>query len=914
MKQFKFFIFFLVISINTFFQLAYAQKQGKEEIDSILLTLDNKEKDTNIIKAWLSLSDAYQFINPDSGLYFGNLALDLCRDLKWGHGERRALLKIGTNYSRMSAYDQALNAFNESIGKSKIAKDSATLSSGLGLTCIAYINMGNTEKALEYVLKSIEIDDKLKNKYVISQNYNLLGIIYADMKQHEKAIVYYEKSLALALELKEKRNIAYAYSNTGSSYQELNQFSKAIPYHLKALKIEEELKDYYGLATEYGSLCDAYIGLYKSNNTQSKSFLLDSAIYFSKEGIKYSYLCSDHLDRINILFSLSKAYKLKKEYSTALEIFEEATALKDSIFSEDNRKQISAIETRQQAKIHEKEIQILESRKKLERIYFIVGGIVLLILMISLYYRFRYMKKIKHQLEEKNVLIEKEKIRAEQSEQFKQQFLANMSHEIRTPMNAVMGMTNLLIEKNPRQDQKMYLDSIHKSSEVLLHIINDILDLSKIEAGKMELESIDFSIRELVEQVKLTLNHKAEEKGLHLFTDIDPTIPEVVIGDPTRLNQILVNLTGNAIKFTEKGSISIKLVQTHDKIRFEVTDTGIGIPPEKIASVFESFSQANASDTRKYGGTGLGLSISKQLVEKMGGQIGIESEVGAGTMFYFELLLEQGSVQNLTNAKAGGTLDSSVLQGLKILIVDDNEYNLIVVRDTLSAKAELAITEARNGQEAVDLFKENEFDLILMDVQMPVMDGYEATRLIRSSFPAPKNEIPIIALTASVVRSDLDKCRQAGMNDYVPKPFKTSQLVGAIAKACGREIRYTIQQTSSFTSEKIQKTGITDLSYLEKFCDGDQIRMKKYIKMFLDSAPALIEKIETARQTGNFEDIPVQIHAYKTKWIMMGMNETKDLALTIENQYATLPPDSSASDNLDKLIQNIRLAIKELSS
>ena len=300
-------------------------------------------------------------------------------------------------------------------------------------------------------------------------------------------------------------------------------------------------------------------------------------------------------------------------------------------------------------------------------------------------YRLRFTRRSQRQLEEKNKLIAEEKEiaeqqreRAERSEKFKQQFLANMSHEIRTPMNAVMGMTNLLLDKNPRSDQFNYLDGIKKSSDNLLHIINDILDLSKVEAGKMELEQIDFSIRDVIEQVKQTLQHKAEEKGLQLLSHVDSAIPEVLISDPVRLNQVLMNLVGNAIKFTEKGSVTLEVrgnaepvdlsrisreasresadAQPFDRLtvttlQFAITDTGVGIPKDKVQTVFESFSQANASDTRKYGGTGLGLSISKQFVELMGGKIYVESEEGSGTTFSFEINLPIGSPESNDSAE-----------------------------------------------------------------------------------------------------------------------------------------------------------------------------------------------------------------------------------------------------------------------
>jgi signal transduction histidine kinase/CheY-like chemotaxis protein/HPt (histidine-containing phosphotransfer) domain-containing protein len=506
---------------------------------------------------------------------------------------------------------------------------------------------------------------------------------------------------------------------------------------------------------------------------------------------------------------------------------------------------------------------------------------------------------------------ETQRAKAEKSEQFKQQFLANMSHEIRTPMNAVMGMTNLVLDTPLAEKQRFYMEGIKKSSDNLLHIINDILDLSKIEAGKMELEHIDFSIPDLVDQVKQILRHRADEKGLELIIQINSDVPGVVMGDPIRLSQVLINLGGNALKFTEKGSVSIEVSKEKKVIRFAVIDTGIGIPEDKLQTVFESFSQANASDTRKYGGTGLGLSISRQLVGMMGGNIAIESKEGYGTTFSFLVKFEDGSAERLEQRMAlEQSVDGSILDGLKILITDDNEYNRIVARDTLKSKANVEIFEATNGQEAIDLVGKIQFDVILMDVQMPLMNGFEATRYIRNNFESPAKDTPIIALTASVLRTDLDKCKQAGMDSYIPKPFNMQQLITGIAQVLN--IALKAKKGANPYGQKLQPSGVTDMDYLVKFCEGDQIRMKKYISMFTSTAPGLIEKLNNALRINDFEEIANQVHSFKTKWIMMGMTETKDLAIKLEYLCREGVDEENIKKTLEFLIRKVEIAIKEL--
>jgi signal transduction histidine kinase len=278
--------------------------------------------------------------------------------------------------------------------------------------------------------------------------------------------------------------------------------------------------------------------------------------------------------------------------------------------------------------------------------------------------------------------------RAEQSEQFEQQFLANMSHEIRTPMNAVTGMTNILLQKNPREDQLKYLDSIRNSSQALLVILNDILDISKIQAGRMELENTDFAALQILEQLASTLRYRAKEKGLAFETVCDPAVPPVLIGDPVRLQQILINLTGNAIKFTEKGSVGIAVQQIAKegdfcRLRFEVRDTGIGMTPQQSARAFESFRQATADTTRKYGGTGLGLSISKQLVALFGGTLEVQSQPGEGSVFSFAISLKISEKKILLKERFIPANPTGALGNLRILVAEDNEYNRVVAVETL---------------------------------------------------------------------------------------------------------------------------------------------------------------------------------------------------------------------------------------
>lgn len=394
---------------------------------------------------------------------------------------------------------------------------------------------------------------------------------------------------------------------------------------------------------------------------------------------------------------------------------------------------------------------------------------------------------LREKVRDKTRELEMEKERAEQSERVKEQFLANMSHEIRTPLNAILGMTRLLLDKEPRNDQFKYLNSIKHASDNLLVIINDILDLSKIEAGKINFERIPFRLRNELQAVVDTVKVNADDKGLALKLDIADAVPDSLSGDPYRLNQILLNLVGNAIKFTEKGSVTIKaelLSSDNNKVdmQFSVIDTGIGIAKDKLDYIFDMFTQESSSTTRKFGGTGLGLAICKKLVELQGGEIAVSSTVGTGSQFKFRISYDKAEESADTGEeKSTGTQRN--LSNLKILLAEDNEFNQMVAVDTLEGAIPGAkVDVAQNGKLAVEMVIANDYDLVLMDIQMPEMDGHEATRTIRSNTDARVNSIPIIAMTASVIKAEVDKCFESGMNAFVGKPFSVEELLDKIAK------------------------------------------------------------------------------------------------------------------------------------
>lgn len=378
------------------------------------------------------------------------------------------------------------------------------------------------------------------------------------------------------------------------------------------------------------------------------------------------------------------------------------------------------------------------------------------------------------------------KKKVEEIMRVKEQFLSNMSHEIRTPMNAIIGFTDLILKTGLTTDQKQFTDAIKTSGENLLVIINDILDFSKLEAGAITFEKIEFKLPQVLATMTDLMLPKSIEKNIKLSVTLDKQIPEHLIGDPTRLNQILLNLVGNAIKFTERGEVKtiIDLVSQDDnqiELRFSVKDTGIGIPEEKLLTIFEPFTQATSDTTRKYGGSGLGLSIVRQFVERQGGSVSVESNVGEGSTFSFRLGFAKKFHMPAPVTTMLDTFENEtfLVQGLNILLVEDNELNQILATKVLNGwnwNVELA----ENGKIALEKIRKMDFDLVLMDIQLPEMDGYEATRRVRTTLKAPKCNMPIMAMTAHAMPSEERKCYEAGMDGYISKPFSSKVLYSRI--------------------------------------------------------------------------------------------------------------------------------------
>lgn len=494
----------------------------------------------------------------------------------------------------------------------------------------------------------------------------------------------------------------------------------------------------------------------------------------------------------------------------------------------------------------------------------------------------------------------------------KELFLANISHEIRTPINGIAGMASLLSQNPNANEQATYLQAIQSAADNLKVIINDILDLASIESGKLKFEQIGFNLNDLLHSLINTFTFQASEKKIELNYSLSEEANKIFIGDPVRLNQILLNLISNAIKFTHHGTISVscfvkKKEAKRNILTFEVSDTGIGIPKDKLKTIFESFSQADASVTRKYGGTGLGLTIVKQLVELQHGTIQVKSEEGVGSTFSFSIPYEVGSRTNIKgHLVKESPLHKKTLKDLSVLLVEDNDINRLYASSILKMW-DCKVDTAENGYVAIEKIKNDYYDIVLMDIQMPVMDGFEATKAIHA-LPPPKNKVPIIALTANATRKDLEQCLASGMNDAIPKPFTPEDLYDKLTEYSSEFKK--ISHAAGIIPDYQKRT--IDLTYLRNISNNNQKFIDDMLRAFLQSIPKSIEEINTNLVAKEWSALARSVHKLKPSLTLIGLHSTREKAIILEETAKQQKNINAISFQANELCQELNVALDEL--
>lgn len=756
----------------------------------------------------------------DDGIQVLDKANVIAREINNKSLEARVLNNYGYIYRDTGDLANALSCFESALRINESLNDELAMS--INLASIAYLNydLEDYDTALEFALKSLPIFEKSNDIHRLVYHYQMLGNMYFKLQMLDDAFRYFEESFRRT----EPETVMHimAVSSLGKVYYKKKDFDNARIYLRQALEEARELKN-----VEVQIIAHFYLGclLMDEGNYSNSKKELESALHIADEYMRRHDLMSVH-------DILSKLYDKMGDVPNAFHHLKAYEKLKEEIFKQTTYNKVRNLQIRREVELAQKEKEV-----------------------------------------------------AERTAQLKQQFMANMSHEIRTPMNAIVGMTRLLLAKDPRPDQMRYLQAIAQSADNLLVIINDILDLSKIESGKIIIEETSFSLREVAQSMRDMLMLKAEEKKIDLRIDIDPSIPEYLTGDPTRVNQVLINLVGNAIKFTEKGYVAVNITlqrKANDQyfVQMDIADTGIGIAPDYVEKIFESFTQAGTNTARKYGGTGLGLTISRQLVTLMHGTISVVSQPGEGTTFTVVIPFTEGVAPDTNEQeKIISPEMKERLNNVRLLLVEDNEFNRMVAEDTLRELLPgIQLDVAVNGQEAVNRVRDHQYDVILMDIQMPVMDGVTATRTIRETLPAPACNTGIIAMTANVLQEDVKLYFDAGMDAYISKPFQPDELLLSMAGLLDKEgaPKPRIVDRREQPAEPPQRAlpeKVTDMQFLRQFTGGNPEKMTKYINMFLENAPKLLQKVDEGLAAKDFTAIKVAAHSLKPQLSYMGVKE-----------------------------------------
>jgi signal transduction histidine kinase/ActR/RegA family two-component response regulator len=788
-------------------------------IDSLQNLLQQNPKYGQVrVDILVALVDEYLSLDAERAIIFGQQALTICNDLNLEMSKPIALHKLGEAYLNQNKLDSSIWYLSAAIGGLNKAKQSAELAETHNSRGIAFENKGLYKDAFEDYLTALKIyeagnnlkgvakqylnlglihqykrefklaDTYFKDALRISQNLmyedgiaaalNNLGINCKEQHQLKEALGYFKRVLSIDTKSGDAGNIAYSLNNIGAVYELMGDYKKANQFYMQSATLKRQVKDYIGLSNSFNNIGSTLINEHKFDLAKA---YLDSSYDLS---IQYGF----RNNTVEIFKSYYELEAAQNNHEKALYYYQKYINAKDSIEAYENEIAISEMQSQYDLSKAEARLIVKEAELK-NRNYFIAFSVFLIIMLIGVSIYFYYSnKRIKRlygllDVQHKRLLLAKDE--AEKAAAVKTQFLSVISHEIRTPLNAIIGVSHLIRDPKHHDQLANNMEIMQTSSENLLQLINDLLDLNKLEVGKVTVESQPFKPLDLLHSLELMFGAIASQKGILFTIKGQENLPPRINGDEVKVNQILTNLISNAIKFTHRGEVelTIEIVKNLDlqgsSILFSITDTGIGIPPEKQSVVFDSFIQAESSTTREYGGTGLGLAITKRLVDLLGGTISLTSKVNIGSTFRVELpfqLADNKPILDSTRSKQS----EQFLLGKSILIADDNEVNVLVLKQFLQ-KWGATVWVAKNGIDALNKLYAKQIDIVLMDIQMPYKDGVEATIEIRHA-SEPWSTVPIIALTATGDHTALQKYLAIGMNDHMLKPFNPDELAAKLFK------------------------------------------------------------------------------------------------------------------------------------
>jgi signal transduction histidine kinase/CheY-like chemotaxis protein/tetratricopeptide (TPR) repeat protein len=884
----------LLFGIAFAFISIFTDAQDSSVIPGELELLKGPINDTDKARTYNWICFNYAYDNPEEGIRFGRLGLELSHKIGFKKGIGDAHSNMGFCFTCESRFDSANVHYEKAVEAFRRTGNDCWTKVPISNLGANYFKQKDYVQALEKYLEVARIEETCEDRGFKSTSIYSVGTVYNAMDKYEMAIPYFEKAYTIDVANGDSSKMAERLMAIGNSYTGLSNFSEAKKKFDKAIEIFSVIGENYRIGF-------AYMGLAKLEAKQNNYLVAigqaekarqhfkagdrksdwlgacvllgelylqmkdwNSSWFVLNEGVELAEELGVQADRLSIYEKLALVNLKQGKNSAAALYFEKYLNLRDSVQThelndrladystlyETEKKQKELLEEREKSLAAELELKDQEFQKRI----FLIGGVLSLLFALVLINRYRLKQRIATELEEKNKLIEKEKARAEESERFKQQFLANMSHEMRTPVSVISGLTSLLKDRKSEENTDKYIDAIHHSASSLVSMVNDVLDLSKMETGKMTLQSQVFSLRRELNLLIESFLPQTNKKDIFLNVEIESSVEDKLSGDARRFKQVLYNLISNAIKFTDQGGVSVVCssiaVSAEDSIvlKVDVKDTGVGISKEGLETIFEDYIQTGNMDR---GGTGLGLGIARQLANLMGGDVSVESKLSKGSTFSFTSIFQISTEGEFVHR----TLNQVYLEELKsrisdkyILVVDDYAYNRMLAVDTLKEWfPNTVIREVSSGEEAIEIIQTEIPAFILMDVRMSPMDGTQCTRQIRKF-----SNVPIIALTASVLSSEREDCLTSGMNEVVLKPFNSFDLLSAI----GSVVERSVEQTD-YSESVVEKT---NWPYLTSLCEGNESKVLKYLKIASEEIPLLLKDVESALSEARGLNLKMAIH------------------------------------------------------